>query len=238
LTFVLSKWKAGKKVTNRNGSVALHGSKNNACLCKLFNFLTMKKSTIIPAFFIFFLIGACTNNSGPVPAAIKQDSNLKIKNADTVSNSIATVSTDTLGSNDNDFIIKAARTNSMEIMMANAALAKTINDPIKRISKTIVDENTQLNIKLKSIVQSRNIAFPEGVNESQKMEIDAISKQQGRNFDTVYLNNMIENIKADLEYYTKASTHLGDKDLRDYAAGALPILLQHFDALKAIKKGL
>lgn len=198
----------------------------------------MKKNTTFLFVFNFLLIGACNNNSSPVPAAIRQDSNLKIKNTDTVSNSIATVSTDTLGSNDNNFIIKAAHSNSMEIMMANAALAKALNDPIKKISKTIVDENTELNNKLKGIVKSKKIAFPEGVNESQKMEIDAVSKQHGRNFDTVYLNNMIENIKADLEYYTKASTHLTDKDLRNYAAGALPILLQHFDALKAIKKGL
>lgn len=203
-----------------------------------FNILVKKVSLITIILILVLFIAACNDNSGPVPAAIKEDSTLNIKSVPVDSNQVTTISTDSLDSNSRAFIVKAATANFMEISKATVALKKAGNTPLKDFSKTIVDEHTQLNNKLKNIVHSKKIDFPADVNESQQNEIDAITKQQGRNFDVNYTSNMIGNIQADLEYYTQASKSLGDPDLRRYAADALPILLKDLDALKAIKKGL
>jgi putative membrane protein len=121
---------------------------------------------------------------------------------------MTTISTDSLDSNSRAFIVKAATANFMEISKANVALKKAGNTALKDFSKTIVNEHTQLNSKLKNIIQPKKIAFPAEVNVSQQNEIDAITKQQGPNFDVNYASNMIGNIQADLEYYTQASKSL------------------------------
>lgn len=198
----------------------------------------MEKNSTTIILFVTLLIAACNNNSGPVPAAIKEDSSLNIDTPVPQSNQIETISTGSMNSDSKDFILKAATSNFMEISKAEVALQQAINSSLKSFTKTIVDEHTQLNIKLKKIAELKEFAFPGTVNSSQQKEIDALYKEQGKNFDIRYVDNMIGNIKSDIKSYTEASTSLENSDLKSYAAEALPILLKDLEALKAIKKNL
>ncbi|MEO8852712.1 MAG: DUF4142 domain-containing protein [Ginsengibacter sp.] len=209
----------------------MYNESNYNIFIKTINYISI---TLILVIFIT----ACNNNSGPVPAAIKEDSSLNAKTSTMDSNRIQTISADSLDSDSKNFIIEAATSNSMEIMKAKAALSNATDPALKDFSKTIVDEHTQLNIKLDGIAQSKNISLPKTFIASQQKEIEVLTNRKGKYFDTTYVNDMIENIKSDIEYYTKASKSLEDKDSRKYAADALPILLKDLDALKAIKTGL
>lgn len=196
----------------------------------------MKQLKYYCIFLSCFFIFSCNNgDNNPIPAALS-DSTVGV-NADS-SDHMATVSTASLDPGSDEFIHKAATGNAMEISLAKMAMNKSNNEAVKNISKTIADQHTELNIKLKDIAKTMNIPFNEAVNESQQNEIDAITNSSPSLFDKTYLRNMIENHKADIEYYKNGSTNLKDEEVKNYATNALPTLLQHLDALKAVEKNL
>lgn len=103
-----------------------------------------------------------------MPTAIKEDGSLNANTSAMESNKIQTISTDSLDSDIKNFLIKAATSNSMEIMKTRSALNNATNPGLKDFSKTIVDEHTQLNNKLESIAQSKNISLPKTFVGSQQ----------------------------------------------------------------------
>ena len=153
----------------------------------------------------------------------------------TSDNQIKTISPDTLSTDSRQFIDAAANDLTLQINMSKAAIKESANDEIKNLGKTIVDQQTELFNKLKSIATEKNLAISTAATQSIQDAINLITSKSGKDFDNAYLNWVIQDSKATIKNFESAGTKITDQNLRQYAVTSVSIIKQHLDAAEALK---
>lgn len=148
---------------------------------------------------------------------------------------MATLANDDISKSAITFIHQAGMSGNMEITMAQNAMEKASSDEVKNLAKTIADQHTELNNKLKDIAKSKNINFPVGVTSTLQDEMTEMTSKKGSDFDRAYLQWVIKEHQKDIDDFKRASAESKDEQVSQFASTAVPILQQHLDAAKAIK---
>ncbi|GAC1311958.1 MAG: hypothetical protein NVSMB24_32550 [Mucilaginibacter sp.] len=135
---------------------------------------------------------------------------------------------------DLDFATEAASGGMTEVELGKLAQQKGHNKRIRSFGAMMVMDHSKANNKLATLAAAKKITLPTRLNEADQKVIDKLSKLSGKDFDTAYVNEMIDDHKNDIKAFEAATTHCKDPDIKAFAIKTLPVLKAHLDAINAV----
>ena len=131
---------------------------------------------------------------------------------------------------DVNFIQKAAGGGAQEVANGTMAEKQAKSAEVRSIASRIVEDHTRLNKELTALANRKGVTFNTGGVKAQNLGTG--------DFDRLYLKWLEEVHRADIADFERAAKSADDKELRAWAAKALPTLKQHLAmAQSAAKKG-
>ena len=120
---------------------------------------------------------------------------------------------------DVNFIQKAAGAGAQEVENGKMAEKQAKSAEVKSMAARIVADHTRLNKELTALANRKGVTFNTGGVKAQNLGAG--------DFDRMYLKWLEEVHRADIADFERAAKSADDKELKAWAAKALPTLKQH-----------
>jgi putative membrane protein len=120
---------------------------------------------------------------------------------------------------DVNFIQKAAGGGAQEVANGKMAEKQAKSAEVRSIAARIVADHTRINKELTALANRKGVTFDTGGVKAQNLG--------SGDFDRVYLKWLEETHRADIAEFERAAKSADDKELKAWAAKALPTLKQH-----------
>lgn len=139
-----------------------------------------------------------------------------------------------------EFVEKAGTSGLAEVEMGELGTQKAKNSQVKAFAKRMVEDHTKANHELLTASKGKGVQVPSSRTAMHKATVEKFQQQDaGKNFDRDYMEQMVEDHKADVELFeTAADDEKLDLDLRSYAKRTLPTLQDHLKEAQTIKSKL
>lgn len=139
-----------------------------------------------------------------------------------------------------EFVEKAGTSGLAEVEMGELGAQKATNGQVKAFAKRVVADHTKANQELVTVSKGKGVQVPSSRSAMHKATVEKFQQQDaGKNFDRDYMEQMIEDHKADVELFeTAADDAQLDLDLRSYAKRTLPTLREHLTQAQTIQSKL
>jgi putative membrane protein len=139
-----------------------------------------------------------------------------------------------------EFVEKAGMSGLAEVEMGELGAQKATNSQVKAFAKRIVADHTKANQELVTATKGKGMQVPSSRTDMHKATVEKFQQQEaGKNFDRAFMEQMVEDHKADVELFeTAADDEKLDLDLRGYAKSTLPTLRDHLKQAQAIQSKL
>jgi putative membrane protein len=138
------------------------------------------------------------------------------------------------------FVEQAGISGLAEVEMGELGVKKATNGQVKAFAKRIVADHTKANEELMTAIKGKGLQVPSSRTSMHKATVEKFQQQDaGKNFDRDYMEQMIEDHKADVELFeTAADDEKLDLELRSYAKRMLPTLRDHLQQAQTIQSKL
>jgi putative membrane protein len=139
-----------------------------------------------------------------------------------------------------EFVEMAGTSGLAEVEMGEIGVQKATNGQVKAFAKRVVADHTKANQELVTASKGKGVQVPSSRSAMHKATVEKFQQQDaGKNFDRDYMEQMIEDHKADVELFeTAADDAQLDLDLRSYAKRTLPTLRDHLTQAQTIQSKL
>ena len=191
--------------------------------------------------FIFALLVlsvlSCTNSSDQSNSETNNYNSSNNPNSDERYSSEQLNNETNVGDDAMTFMKLVESTNVFEIELGKLAQEKASNMRVKNFGRKMASDHTKIHEDLKSLAVDKNIIITYSLKPDQKKEIEALKKLEGQAFDKRYMEIMMAEHMNGVEIFTHGAD-TRDKDVNDFASGALPVLKMHLDSARAIQASL
>jgi putative membrane protein len=138
------------------------------------------------------------------------------------------------------FVEQAGTSGLAEVEMGEIGAQKATNGQVKAFAKQIVADHKKANEELVTAIKGKGLQVPSSRTSMHKATVEKFQQQDaGKNFDRDYMEQMIEDHKADVELFeTAADDEKLDIELRSYAKRMLPTLRDHLQEAQTIQSKL
>jgi putative membrane protein len=126
----------------------------------------------------------------------------------------------------------------MEVKFGRLAEKHATDQSVKDFAKRMVYDHSKANKELESVAKNKGVSLDTKLDQSQKDEMDRMSKLNGTDFDKAYMDMMVKDHEEDVNEFKKASNDLSDPDLKNFATTTLPTLEEHLKMAKDVKSNL
>jgi len=171
------------------------------------------KKIILP---LFVIVIACACGSS--------DDSKKVANED---NKEKFDSTDI--QDDTKFAVTAAEGGMLEVELAKLALTNASSPVIQNFAKMMIDDHSKAGEELKTLAAQKNITLPNVLSNQHQDDYSELAKKKGADFDKAYASYMVKDHKEDIHAFTKQAEKGKDAELKNWAAGKIPVLQHHLD---------
>jgi len=154
--------------------------------------------------------------------------------ANTISNSVSNM-TNSAALTPDAFIQEAAMGGMAEVEMGKIAAGKATNPEVKRFGQMMATDHSKANAELKALATKKGKTLPAEIDSSTKLILDDMKATSGPEFDTEYVEAMVEAHEKDVAEFEKQSQSAADADVKAFAAKTLPTLKKHLEQIKAIQ---
>ena len=141
---------------------------------------------------------------------------------------------------DATFVTKAAQGGMAEVELGKLATQTASNDKVKQFGQRMVDDHTKAGDELKAIAAQKGMTIPSDLSSKDAATKNRLSGLNGAAFDRAYMQDMVNDHKADIAEFQKEADHGTDPDVKAFAQKTLPTLQEHLrmaqDALAAVKQ--
>src|SRR5262245_1755711 len=128
---------------------------------------------------------------------------------------------------DHQFVMDAARGGMAEVELGKLASEKAQSEQVKQFGKRMADDHGKANDELKSLAQQKNITLPTELDAKHQAEQDKLSKLSGAQFDSAYMQEMVQGHRNVVNEFRKESQSGKDPDVKAWAAKTLPTIEEH-----------
>jgi putative membrane protein len=139
---------------------------------------------------------------------------------------------------DTDFAVEAADGGRLEVELGRLAIAQGRSEEVKQLGQQMVDDHSKANQELGAIASEKNITLPEDLGEKNRKTYDDLAKKTGADFDKEYARLMVSDHKHDLEEFKKEADKGNDPDIKNWAAGKVPVLEHHLAMAESTHKAI
>lgn len=143
-----------------------------------------------------------------------------------------------VGTNEADFMVKAANGGMTEVQAAQVAQQKATNDDVKKFATKMVEDHSKLNDQLKSLAGKLNITIPSAIDGDSKAMIDKLNNTKSVDFNKTFMDMMVDAHDKDVDMFQKASGDVANPDVHNFITSALPTLQSHQQMAKKIQASL
>lgn len=128
-----------------------------------------------------------------------------------------------------DFMIAAAESGLTEVKLAELALERSNSAKVKEFAQMMLKDHNTANAQLMKLAQTKSVTLPSSLCMECKAKYDALSKIEGRAFDSTYMLLMVKDHRATLEKFVFQSDKGGDSLVKKWAADKVPTLQHHLN---------
>lgn len=171
-----------------------------------------------------------TNSGSTMGNAANSASN----GASSVANSISNAASSLTTPSPDSFMTDAAQGGMAEVELGKLASTKAKDPEVKKFGQMMVTDHSKANEELKAIAAKKNFQLPADIGP-HKSDLDSLSKLSGEEFDSEYVDGMVDDHEDDVAKFQKMADSGTDPELKAFAAKCLPVLKKHLDAIKAIQ---
>jgi putative membrane protein len=187
--------------------------------------MKIKTLQILPVglFTIACLVQACSSDQNKTHADSSMTSHTM--HHDTA----AAESSDTMknGTAVNKFLEQAAVGGMVEVEMGKIGQQKATMPGIKEFAAVIEKDHLQANAELKSLAALKSFKLPAALPASKEEHLADLSNSTGKDFDSYYVNMMVEDHITDIALF-EGATKSPDTAVAAFAAKVLPVLQKHY----------
>jgi putative membrane protein len=140
-----------------------------------------------------------------------------------------------LGSDDTDFVKKAAKGNLAEVELGRLALQKSSSPEVKQFASRMIKDHTKANQQLSALAASKGVEVPKSVSLSSDVSLAHLKMSSGKSFDDAYIKLMVDDHKEDVSAFQKEAGNSQDPDVKKFAAKILPTLQEHLTKIEQIQ---
>lgn len=137
--------------------------------------------------------------------------------------------------NDADFVVMAFNSGLTEIEIGNIAQKNALDQEVKDLGKSTVEEFSKMNTRLKELSTEKNITIPTEVGKKSNKEIKEISERTGNIFDRAYTELMIKEHVKEIKRFEEAEKEASDPDIKAFASETLPMLRKQLAVAEELK---
>lgn len=150
--------------------------------------------------------------------------------SNTVSNTAAALTTPSA----EEFMKMAAEGGMAEVELGKLAASKAKNLEVKKYGQMMVGDHGKANAELKTLAAKKNVVLPTDIG-SFKTTKDQLTGLSGAEFDSAYVDAMVEDHEKDVSNFQKQADGATDAEVKAFAVKTLPVLKKHLEAIKAIQ---
>ena len=140
-----------------------------------------------------------------------------------------------LSAKDEKFVIKAAQGGTTEVQLGALAKSNAAREDVKKFGEMMVTDHAKANANLTKVATAKGVKLPDKLDKKHAMMVDKMTKLSGKEFDTAYVSEMVEDHKKDVAEFEKAANELSDPDLKAFAKETLPTLKKHLEKIEQIR---
>ena len=137
-----------------------------------------------------------------------------------------------------DFEKNAAIGNQFEISSSELALQDYHSDVVRQFAQQMIDDHKQIGDQMVAALTSSPEPLPPPPttldSKHQKM-LDALNKAPAADFDKKYIDDQVKGHKEAVKLFKDYNKNGDNESLKNFAAGALPVIEGHLDHIKQIK---
>ena len=163
-----------------------------------------------------------------------QSANPNVDNPATPNTTASSKSSKTAATADEHFMKKAAEGGLAEVELGKLAADKASSDDVKKFGQRMADDHSKANDELKSIASQKGVTLPEKLNAKDQALKDRLEKLSGKQFDQVYMHNMVRDHTKDVAEFQHEASNGKDAAVKDFAEKTLPTLKDHLNQAKQI----
>lgn len=179
---------------------------------------------------------SCGNGGGSDSTAAAKDSNAA-KMDSTKNDSTKMAMPASVSKADATFAVNTADAGMTEIQAGQLAEKMGTAKDVKDYGAMMVKDHTEAADKLKTLAASKNITLPTTLSSDAQKTIDDLQKkQQGKDFDKAYFDQMISDHKKVISAFEDESKNGSDADIRAFADNTLTTLRHHLDEAEKCRK--
>jgi putative membrane protein len=182
-------------------------------------------------------LNASAQSSGR-PSQSSQSSQPPSTQSPSTQSSSRSSSSSTQSAEGSKFLQEAIRGNAAEVKMGELAKAQGQSKDVRDYGQMLIDDHSKANQKAMAVAKSMNVTAPAEPTAKQKQEHDAMAKMSGSQFDSMFINHMVQDHQEDIGKYTAQAQSGDSSKVTDYAKETLPTLRSHLSKAQSIESKL
>jgi putative membrane protein len=142
-----------------------------------------------------------------------------------------------LSIDDDDFLMKAERSEITQTTLSRVALDKSDNEDVRRFARRVITNYEGALADLRNLMKARNKADSAAGIEDLRLEaMNRLQELSGSAFDHEFVSLIAAEQQETLANFNSAAETAADPDIRNYAKGVLPLLREDFNSAVALEK--
>jgi putative membrane protein len=135
------------------------------------------------------------------------------------------------------FVTQASSSNMFEIAAGQLAANKNSRINVKAYGSYMVTDHTLAAKQMADLAQKKGLVVPLNVAAREQNRYNTLAALSGADFDKEFASIMVTSHQETIELFKSASSTTGvpDADLRAFAAGKLPELMDHLTAAQNLQ---
>ncbi len=139
---------------------------------------------------------------------------------------------------DQEFVAEAAENAIAAIQLGQMAVQQGTNEDVKSYAQQMVRDNTKIYNQIKQLASRKGIAIPESMGNTNRLEMENLSRFSGNEFDRAYMRQMLEDRTRDESLYGRVALQGDDPDLKAWAKKNLSSVKQQFRSARSIVRDI
>jgi putative membrane protein len=139
---------------------------------------------------------------------------------------------------DDNFLIKAAEGDHVEIEAGKLADKHAASPHVKEFAQRLVQDHQKNYDKLAALIKGRKIAIVSGTEKGNREEIDRLSKLQGAEFDREFIRWTVASHQKTIALFENQAKNGKNGDVRSFASESLPAIREHLKRAEELAKSI
>jgi putative membrane protein len=140
------------------------------------------------------------------------------------------------GEKDAQFVVDATSGSYDEVKIADVAIAKSMNEEVKKLAASLKDDHSMIISDLKKVGDSKAISLPSAASAEAEKEAASLSEKKVKDFDKDWLDKVKSMHEKSIKKYEDANANATDADIKTWSGTTLVKIRQHLDMITQLQE--